>query len=161
MYVGAVLAQQYNNCKQADIGHRMIEDAALFELLSLECRVTDGAVYYYNARGQIHRAHGPAVEYSDGSKYWYQDGRLHRLDGPAIVRPDGYRAWYQNGQRHRLDGPAVIHADGYRAWWQTGQLHRLDGPAIEYRDGHRAWHINGKELTEAVWQRAAASMETV
>ena len=160
MYVGAVLAQQYNNCKQADIRHRMIEDA-LFELLSLECRVTDGAVYYYNALGRIHRVHGPAVIYSDGSEFWYQDGRLHRLDAPAIVRPDGYRSWYQNGQRHRLDGPAIERADGGRAWYQNGQQHRVDGPAVDRPDGYRAWYINGKELTEAVWQRAAASMETV
>ena len=35
-------------------------EASLFELLSLECGVksADGDVYYYNALGQIHRAHG-------------------------------------------------------------------------------------------------------
>ena len=43
-------------------------EAALFELLSLECRVDDmGAVRYYNALGQKHRMYGPAVEYSDSS----------------------------------------------------------------------------------------------
>ena len=26
-------------------------------------------------------------------------------------------------------------------------------------DGYRAWYINGKELTEAEWRQAVASME--
>ena len=98
-----------------------LTEAALFELLSLECGVdADGSVYYYNAQGQLHRVHGPAVE-----------------------RLNGYRAWYQIGQLHRLDGPAIVNADGYRAWWQNGRLHRLDGPAIEYEDGYREWYIKG------------------
>ena len=116
-----------------------LTEAALFELLSLECRVdSNGNVRYYNAQGQIHRVHGPAIEYSNGSREWYQNDLLHRLDGPAFVRPDGYRSWYQNGQRHRLDGPAVEHPDG-------GQL----------------WYIYGKRLTEAKWQQAVASMGNV
>ena len=116
-----------------------LTEAALFELLSLECRVDSyGDVHYYNALGQLHREFGPAVEYSDGSREWYQNGQRHRIDGPAIETPDGHRAWYQNGHRHRIDGPAV-----------------------EYSDGVCEWHINGKELTEAEWQQAVASMERV
>ena len=114
-------------------------EEALFELLSLECRIdTKGSAHYHNAQGQWHRVYGPAIEYSDGSRAWFQNGQLHRVDGPAVERPDGSCAWWQNGQRHRLDGPA-----------------------IEYCDGSRAWHINGKGLTEAEWQRAVASMGTV
>lgn len=37
-----------------------------------------------NEKGERHREDGPAVEYADGSKYWYQNGELHREDGPAI-----------------------------------------------------------------------------
>ena len=114
-------------------------EATLFELLSLECRVdSDGTVRYYNAQGKIHRVHGPAVEYSDGS-----------------------RAWWQNDRRHRIDGPAIEHPDGYRAWRQHGQLHRLDGPAIEHPDGSKFWYINGNELTEAEWLQQVASMENL
>ena len=114
-------------------------EAALFELLSLECRVdSDGTVRYYNSLGQLHREYGPAVVTSDGSKYWYQNGQLHRIDGPAVEYPDGERAW-----------------------WQHGLLHRLDGPAIEYTNGTKFWYINGEELTKAEWQHAVASMETV
>ena len=113
-------------------------EAALFELLSLECHVDSyGDVYYYNALGHAHREYGPAVEYSDGGREWYQNGQLHRIDGPAVERPNGYRVW-----------------------WQNGQLHRLDGPAVERPDGTCGWYINGKSLTEVEWQQVA-SMEIV
>ena len=109
-------------------------DAALFELLSLECRVDPyGAISYHNRDGQLHRVYGPAIEYTSGSREWCQNDT-----GPAIYWPDGYRAWCQNGL-----------------------LHRLDGPAIEYGDGRYEWHINGNQLTEAEWLQAVASMETV
>ena len=114
-------------------------EASLFELLSLECRVDSyGSVYYYNALEQLHRVHGPAVEYLDGSKFWYQ-----------------------NGQRHRIDGPAVEYTNGGREWWQNGERHRLDGPAVEYLDGYRAWYANGRPLAEAEWLQAVASMGAV
>ena len=116
-----------------------MSEAALFELLSLECHVdSDGTVHYYNTLGQLHREYSPAIEYSDGGREWWQNNLLHRLDGPAVVYSDGDRTWYQNGQPHRLDGPA-----------------------IEYSDGYRAWYINGKVLTEAEWQQEVASMENV
>ena len=74
-------------------------EEALFELLSLECRVDAmGTLRYYTAQGQLHRAHGPAIEHSDGYRVWYQNDWLHRLDGPAVEYDDGYRAWYINGK---------------------------------------------------------------
>ena len=103
--------------------------------------------------------------YSNGNTYWYawsgEERKLHRLDGPAVEYADGRRAWYQNGRPHRTDGPVIEYPDGYRAWYQNGLLHRLDGPAIERPDGYRAWYINGKELTETEWQQTVASMERV
>ena len=76
------------------------EEASLFELLTLECKVDDrGTVRHFNAQGQLHRVHGPAVERPNGYRAWYQNGLLHRLDGPAIERPDGYRAWYIDGKK--------------------------------------------------------------
>ena len=114
-------------------------EEALFELLTLECRVdSDGAVRYCNAQGQWHRVHGPAVE-----------------------RLSGYRAWYQNDLLHRLDGPAVEYSNGGKFWYQNGRRHRLDGPAFEDADGRHEWYINGKELSEAEWQHQVASMENV
>ena len=139
-----------------------LTEEALFELLSLECRVdSDGTVRYYNTQGKIHRVHGPAIEYSDGGRAWCQNGQRHRVDGPAVEYSDGGREWRQNGQLHRLDGPAIEHPDGYRAWRQHGQLHRLDGPAIEHPDGSKFWYINGNELTEAEWLQQVASMENL
>ena len=135
-------------------------EAALFELLSLECRVDPkGTLSYYNTQGQLHRVYGPAVMHVNGRREWWQNGQRHRMDGPAIVCTDGYRVWFQNGLRHRLDGPAIEYEDGTDVWYQNGQRHRLDGPAIECPDGTRAWHINGIELTEAAWLQAVARME--
>ena len=54
---------------------------------------------YYNTADQLHRDDGPAVEYTDGSKYWYQNGLRHRTDGPAIECADGTKRWYINGVR--------------------------------------------------------------
>ena len=123
---------QYGECMT-----EAMTELALFELLTLECRVDEcGVIRYYNAQGQLHRVYGPAVDRAEGAHAWYQNGQLHRLDGPAVVRLNGYRTWYQNGQ-----------------------LHRLDGPAIEWADGSREWYINGVELTQAQWQQAVVSME--
>ena len=74
-------------------------EEALFELLSLECRVgSDGTLRYCNALGRMHREYGPAIEWPDGSRAWYQNGQRHRIDGPAIEYSVGYRAWFINGR---------------------------------------------------------------
>ena len=87
-----------------------------------------GTKIWRNAKGQKHREDGPAIEYTDGLKFWYINGKLHREDGPAIVTEDGGNLWYINGQ-----------------------LHREDGPAIEYVDGTKEWYINGKEYSFEDW----------
>ena len=53
---------------------------------------------YYNAAGQPHREHGPAVEHTNGSKFWYQNGKLHRTDGAAVEWSNGAKEWWLNGQ---------------------------------------------------------------
>lgn len=35
--------------------------------------------------------------YLDGTKECYLNGRLHREDGPAIEYPNGTKYWYLNG----------------------------------------------------------------
>ena len=80
-------------------------EAALVELLSLECRVDpDGSIRYYNSLGQLHRLYGPAIEYSDGYRAWYQDDKLHRLDGPAVDFGSNVYRWY-------IDGKELIKAE--------------------------------------------------
>ena len=114
--------------------------------------VTDaGTTYWYKGAKCtiLHRENGPAIEFVDGDKRWYQNGDLHRTDGPAIEDADGTKGWYQNGLLHRTNGPAVIRAGGGKEWWQNGLLHRTDGPAAEWADGRKCWYINGKVLSEA------------
>jgi hypothetical protein len=79
-----------------------------------------------------------------GSKFWRnKSGKLHRLEGPAAEYSDGQKSWYQNGLRHRLDEPAVEGNNGEKEWWINGLLHREDGPAVIYQDGReRWWYIN-------------------
>ena len=80
--------------------------------------------YYKSINGvhKLHRVDGPAVEFANGIKIWYQNGQLHRLDGPAIERTNGDKEWFQDGQRHRVDGTAVEYATGDKFWYQNGQL---------------------------------------
>ena len=71
---------------------------------------------FHNNKGQLHRVDGPAVEHSDGTKYWYINRELHRIDGPAIEYSNGRKEWYVNGVCHRLDGPAIEWSNGRKEW---------------------------------------------
>jgi len=51
---------------------------------------------YYNGY-LLHRKDGPAVEWKDGSKFWYLEGQRHREDGPAQDFYNGFKNWYLNG----------------------------------------------------------------
>jgi len=56
-----------------------------------------GTIRWYKKNTDIlHREEGPAVEWNDGTKCWYQNGELHRKDGPAIECIDGYKEYYLN-----------------------------------------------------------------
>jgi hypothetical protein len=92
----------------------------------------------------LHRTDGPALEYRDGTKKWYDHGQLHRTDGPALITASGTEVWYDHDQRHRTDGPARTTAAGDREWFVENQYHREDGPAIERFDGTQEWFIHGK-----------------
>ena len=108
-----------------------------------------GAFWYADeAMTVLHREDGPALEYANGDKVWYQNGQRHRLDGPAVERVNAYKSWWQNGKRHRLDGPAIERTNGHKEWWQNDECHRLDGPAVEYGDGTKEYWINGSKLTK-------------
>ena len=88
----------------------------------------------------------------EGNTRWFKDARCtirHREDGPAIEYANGTKRWYQNGELHRENGPAIEYTDGHKEWCQNGQRHRTDGPAVEWADGTKEWYINGEELTEA------------
>ena len=73
-------------------------DESLAELLTLTREVNVyGTVRWRNSRGDLHRAHGAAVIYTDGSEYWYQDGLRHSIYGPAVIYADGPILWYLHG----------------------------------------------------------------
>jgi hypothetical protein len=42
---------------------------------------------------------GPAIEWSNGTKYWYRNDKLHREVGPAIEWANGNKSWYLHGER--------------------------------------------------------------
>lgn len=93
-------------------------EQAVFDALKYHIKVTKyGTRCYYNNAGELHRDDGPAVEWYDGTKNWYQNGQLHRTDGPAIERSNGTKEWFQNGQRHRIDGVAIDYANGCKRWF--------------------------------------------
>ena len=98
------------------------------------------------------------VEVNDNGTYWYAwpgtERKLHRLNGPAIEWADGCRSWYQNGKKHRIDGPAFVDADGTRKWYQYGKLHRQDGPAVINSDGTEEYRLDGVQHTEESWRAA-------
>ena len=85
--------------------------------------------------------------------YYNKEGQYHRLDGPAVEYANGDKAWYQNGMCHREDGPAVEWSSGSKEWWVEGKLHRTDGPALELRNGLKGWWVDGKEYTEEKWKK--------
>ena len=94
---------------------------------------------------QIKENDSICVVLPNGDKEWRnKDDELHRLDGPAIEFANGGKQWYQNGKLHRNDGPAVEYANGDKWWYQNGKLHRLDGPAVEWKSGNKYWYQNGK-----------------
>ena len=94
--------------------------------------------------GDLHRDFGPAQEYYDGSKIWFQYGKKHRKNGPAIEFSDGKKEWLLNNKHHRIDGPAILYNDGKsKEWWVHGQKHCEHGPAIElYADHQERWNTN-------------------
>lgn len=56
----------------------------------------DGNIYWYNEKDQLHREDGPAIEFSNGDKYWFRNGLCHREDGPAVECSNGTERWYLN-----------------------------------------------------------------
>jgi len=107
----------------------------------------EGTIAWYKENTTIfHREDGPAIEYFNGRKEWWQNGKRHRENGPAIETPAETKFWYQNGKLHRLDGPAVEEINGTKWWYQNGVLHRTDGPAVvSHVDGNDYYFLNNIE----------------
>jgi len=130
-----------------------------------------------NARGQLHRTTGPAVEewtvLPDGAhmlsyQAWYVNGKLHREGQPARrgwhIADDGTRVledeeWYRHGNDHRMNGPSwrrwTARPDGtlrleWKWWYANGKMHRADGPAIGRQF---CWHGETVRQEDLPWLR--------
>ncbi len=86
-------------------------------------RVYDDRTEWLNKEGQLHRVGGPAVEYANGDKAYYQNGQLHRLGSPAFTKANGFKTYLKNGFFHRIDGPAIISSDGHEEHWIEGKFY--------------------------------------
>ena len=76
-----------------------------------------GTTRHYK-NGVLHNDNNPAVEYYDGSKYWFTDGDLDRIE----------------------------YVSGTKTYWKNWKMHRENGPAIEYEDGFCCWYYDGEFL---------------
>jgi hypothetical protein len=52
-------------------------------------------IHYYCGH-LVHREDRPAIEWNDGTKFWFLNGERHREDGPACEFPSGNRDWWLN-----------------------------------------------------------------
>ena len=95
----------------------------------------------------------------DGTKSWYLNGKLHRADGPAVEYSDGHKEWWLNNKLHREDGPAVKRTNGSKAWYLNGQRHREDGPAVKRTNGSKEWYLNDEGLTEQEFNNRTKTKE--
>lgn len=83
-------------------------------------------IAYVDEMGQFHREDGPAIEYPNGTKYWFCHGKRHRVGGPAVEYHYGDKSWYQNGLLHREDGPAKVWKNKNYEWFYKGTKIAVD-----------------------------------
>jgi hypothetical protein len=63
-------------------------------------------------KGGTNMRQGKIVD-EHGNTFYYKDNKLHSYnDLPAIIYSSGAKFWYQNGKIHRLDGPAETYVNG-------------------------------------------------
>jgi len=82
----------------------------------------DGTKVYTNLKEKYHRLNGPAIEWKNGDKEWWEEGKKHREDGPAIEWSNGSKFWYIEGKLHRTDGLAAEFANGNKYWYILDKL---------------------------------------
>ena len=70
-YAGSIYGRTFhNNIAKGLIPKGMKQDIAI-EVLKVWRVFDNGDVKYYNSNGQLHRIDGPAIEWFDGTKFWY------------------------------------------------------------------------------------------
>ena len=80
----------------------MTTEAELFDTLKYRVDISPltGTRRYYNTAQLLHREDGPAIEWPNGSKEWYQNGVRHREGGPAVDTSSGKQQWFLHGRRY-------------------------------------------------------------
>ena len=69
------------------------------KMIEVELKNEDDVVLYYIKGTKVsHRDDGPAIEYTNGDKVWYQHGKRHRLDGPAVEWDNGNKEFWVDGK---------------------------------------------------------------
>ena len=66
--------------------------------MNYDIRISEYGTKRYYVNNVLHRKDGPAVEYTDETKFWILNGKFHREDGPAIEYANGNKFWYLNGK---------------------------------------------------------------
>jgi len=72
-----------------------------------------GDKHYLNDKGEFHCLDGPAIERSNGSKFWYINDKEHRNIDPSDEYSYGEKLWYFKDKRHRVGGSCYSHKE----WW--------------------------------------------
>jgi len=52
----------------------------------------------------------------NGDKRWYLNGKLHRTDGPAVEYSDGTKYWFLNNERVEMEDVLPDPKDQF--WWR-------------------------------------------
>lgn len=72
---------------------------------------------------------------TEGHKMYYKDADcsiLHREDGPAIEFTQGHKSWYQDNLRHRVDGPAIEWGNETSYWLNGVEQEPLNLLGLRY-----------------------------
>lgn len=80
-----------------------------------------GNKIWYDGLGLYHRKDGPALEFSDGTKAWYNHGEVHRIDGPAVIWENGEENWYLFGK---------VYSDQLTYWLAVSEWKKYNGTEI-------------------------------
>lgn len=77
--------------------------------------------------GKLHRVNGPAIEYLDGTKYWWLNDDMHRADGPAIIYPSGsveyvFEGIFLSKRRYLEKIKLAMSSKGYSRMKRFGRL---------------------------------------
>lgn len=68
----------------------------------LKTNINGNNIYFFNSKNQRHRLDGPAIQYPDGSYYWYKEGEIHRIGGPAVFDEVDYYDWWVNDKQVKV-----------------------------------------------------------